>query len=50
LRLAAAAVLLAAAVPSAALAAPQRSDLTHEIISFFGFGPDQAKIPPIPCP
>jgi hypothetical protein len=50
LRLAAAAILLAAAAPSAALAAPQRSDLTHEIISFFGFGPDQANNPTDPLP
>jgi hypothetical protein len=45
-----AAAMLASLVP--AQAAPQRpaSDITHEIVSFFGFGPDQANNPTDPQP
>jgi len=47
LRLTAAAAILAALAPAPALAAPGRplSDITQEIVSFFGFGPDQANNP-----
>jgi hypothetical protein len=47
-----AAAMLASLVSAPAQAAPERplSDLTHEIVSFFGFGPDQANNPTDPQP
>lgn len=47
-----AAVLAASLASAPAQAAPERplSDLTHEIVSFFGFGPDQANNPTDPQP
>jgi len=46
------AVILAALASAPAQAAPERpiSDITNEIISFFGFGPDQANNPTDPQP
>jgi len=47
-----AAAIAASLVSAPAQAAPERplSDLTHEIVSFFGFGPDQANNPTDPQP
>jgi len=47
-----AAAILASLSSAPAQAAPERplSDLTHEIVSFFGFGPDQANNPTDPQP
>ena len=47
-----AAAFLASFASVPAQAAPERplSDLTHEIVSFFGFGPDQANNPTDPQP
>jgi len=47
-----AAAVLASLVSAPAQAATERplSDLTHEIVSFFGFGPDQANNPTDPQP
>jgi len=48
----AAAAVWASLASAPAQAAPERprSDITHEIISFFGFGPDQANNPTDPQP
>jgi hypothetical protein len=47
-----AAAILASLASAPAEAAPERplSDLTHEVVSFFGFGPDQANNPTDPQP
>ena len=52
LRTTAAAIMLASLMPMAAQAAPDRPHLgiNHEIVGFFGFGPDQANNPTDPQP